>query len=494
MERDKTNPEDDAFNVAFLDTKNQQNRKDARVEKSPLFFSKRLLISILLFLWNTVIWVIRNNINVAVVEMTSNKTVLQGNLTTASLPEFQWDSKTISLVLGLIHCGGLLSFTSGFVISKLGGSMSCTLSMIICGITTFLYPICLRYNFHLFLVFRLVTGVFFSLYISCFSEIFARWIPKSERSMLMTFCYGGFYIGAIIVYPICGSIATEWGWPMVFYSTGSICTIMAILCPTILKSDPSQDRSISKKELLYIIDGIETSSSKKQVAFPYKSILTSAPIGALCMANIATFCGLTFLLDCLPLYIKTITGNNTANVGMISSIPSIVTTFMYSFSGVLIVYWKNKTNISSTLMYKILMGVALITQTALFLALTLVSNFTIIMLIIVAIRLFTPFNILIVQLIIVDIAPGYTGMISGIVAFCGSFITISTQMTIGHMTPNHSLEEWNRCFVLIACLLAICSAIFTLFGSSDPQPWSLSTTFNEEKGKSLHTSVKLIKK
>ncbi|XP_065208464.1 sialin-like isoform X2 [Planococcus citri] len=383
-------------------------------------------------------------------------------------------------VTSLTAYGALLACTSGFVISKLGASLSCALCMMMCGITTLLYTITLHYNFYSFVACRLITGIFVGLHIPIHLEIFSRWVPQCERVSLMAFIYNGLSVGVMVVHPFCGLIAFKWGWPMIFYTTGSISIIMAFLLLTLLKNSPSEDKSISKKELVYILNGLEIKNSTKKVVNPYRKIATSLPVWALCIANFVHMSGICFLADCLPWYIKDITGKNIKDVGFITAIPNTVSMVMVLFTGFLLQYWKNNSNIPPTQMSKIIMASGFIIEMFLFLAITLVSDFITIMLILIAMRFITPLNSLNIQLIVINIAPGHTGMIAGIAEFCSQLAAILTQTIIGFLTANRSMEEWNRCFILIAGICAFSTVIFTLFGSNEAQEWALAPSSNHK--------------
>ncbi|XP_065208462.1 sialin-like [Planococcus citri] len=478
-----------------IGTKNNETQSSSETQKIPLLFSKRLAIVMILFVGNITAFLIKYNVNVAVIDMTFQKRVKIGNVTVIQQPEFLWNSKTIGTVISLTAYGALLAFMSGFVISKLGASLSCALSMMMCGITTLLYSIALHYNFYSFVACRLLTGIFLGFYFPSFLEIFSRWVPQCERVSLLAFTYNGLSVGLALVHPFCGFLAFKWGWPMIFYTTGSISLIMALLFLTLLKNSPSEDKSISKKELSYILDGLETKNSTQKVVHPYRKIATSLSIWALCIAYFVHISVICFLGDCLPLYIKDITGKNIKDVGFITSVPNIVNVFMFSLTGFLFQYWKNNSNISSTRMSKIVMAFGFIIEMVLFLALTMVSDFVTIMFILVAMRFITPLNSLNIQLIVINIAPGHTGMIAGIGEFCSQLANILTQTIIGFMTVNRSMEEWNRCFNLIAGICAFSTVIFTLFGSSEAQGWALEPSSNHKDDRnSSSSSIRTITK
>ncbi|XP_065208475.1 sialin-like [Planococcus citri] len=456
------------------------------MEKPSLIVSKRFLVTILLFLSNANMVFVKYNVNIAVIEMTSSKsTFVNENLTTTQHAEFQWDSIDTGLALSIYFYGNLLSFLSGFIISKFGGWMSMAGSMTISSITTFLQPITLSYSFYLFLFCRFLTGVFTGFAYSGFTEACSHWMPKSERGTLMSICFNGFHIATATVHLICGIIISEWGWPMVFYITGIVGSLISILCLLLVSNHPSEDKWISKKELTFILNDIDTSRTEKVKAHPHKHILRSTPVRMFCIMNILLSWTSSTVVTSLPLFIKDSTGRNTKEVAFISSLPNFLGILVSTVSGPLMDYWKNHSNITQTRMHKIMIGIALTSELILFVSLTFVRDLITTMVIFVLIGLFLPYIFLVLQLILTNMVPNHTGLISGYMSFWNSMSPIAAQTVLGFMTPNHAMNEWDNYFLLTAGILLLGTILFTLYGSSEPQSWSLSPNF-ENKSKPLN--------
>ncbi|XP_065208476.1 vesicular glutamate transporter 3-like [Planococcus citri] len=485
------------------DTSNKllDNQKDEKMPpsqtstpKPSLLFSKRFFITILLFFSNISMILIEHNININIIEMTSPKQIKNGDLNETQPPEFPWDPARRGVVLSVSAYGRLLSFLSGPLISKLGGATTWGLSMMAAGITTLLQPISLRYDFFAFLACRFLIGAFDSFYNASALEACSRWIPKCERGTLISVSVNGVYVGIAIAYPICGLIISELGWAAVFYLLGGICVIMSLLCLILIRNQPSEDKWISKKELAYILKETDTVCPKKDITRPYRTILSSPPIWALCTGYFVNGWVVMMLLAGLPLLIKDLTNKETKEVAIISSIPSILGIFISLAAGTIMDYWKNNSSISLTRMHKILIGVSYASQMFLFVALTFVSNLTTIMILFVLIRAFLPFGFLILRLISVSITPNHTGITASIVMSFFSLSKIANQMVVGFLTYDHTAEEWNQCFILTAGLL-ICGAIaFVLYGSSEAQSWSLASNLQKQPQTSDESELEFIKK
>ena len=74
--------------------------------------------------------------------------------------EFQWDPSMIGIISTIMAYGGLFSIFGVSFVTKLGGSVSATFVLTVCGIFTILQPAALYLNFELFVGLRLLTGFF----------------------------------------------------------------------------------------------------------------------------------------------------------------------------------------------------------------------------------------------------------------------------------------------------------------------------------------------
>ncbi|XP_065208461.1 sialin-like isoform X2 [Planococcus citri] len=344
-------------------------------QPSPLWFSKRFFVAVMLAVCHLNSSFSRFNISIALVEMTYSKQIKNGNLTETQLPEFDWDANIKGLILSIFYYGGLVSFLGSYFVSKIGGANCCALTMMSSGIITLFHPISLQYSFFLFLVCRFVVGISESLLVVSIFEVSSQWTPKNERSQLVSISTTGVNIGLAIVHGVCAFVAFNWGWRMIFYVTGSISLITSSVCFILMKNRPSDDKRISKRELSYIQERITTVPPKK-VRHPYMKIISSAAVWALLVVKFAVVTGMTFISTFLPMYVKDITHKDINEVGIISSLPNILNIFMLPVWGILLDYGKS-INISVTLMHKIIIGGSFILIGVLFASAALISNFTV---------------------------------------------------------------------------------------------------------------------
>ncbi|XP_065208445.1 vesicular glutamate transporter 1-like [Planococcus citri] len=464
----------------------EQNRpqNDKKIETCvdqtpPLWFSKRFLVSVVIFFAYINIGIILTNINIAVVEMTSAKLITKGNSTILRPAEFQWDPSFVGIVSSSISYGGLFALGGGFFVDKMGGAGSFAFIMMMCGVLNILHPVSLYLDIRLFFLFRLLTGFFGNCFYASVAEIYSRWFPKKERPMLIAFCCVGTSVGVTVMNPLFGFIADRVGWQMVFYVTGLLSLVSALLCLIVVRNRPSQDKLISQEELNYILE--ETYDvPRKRISHPYKTIFLSPPVWALCFVDFTLFWTNNVDAGCLPLYAKDLTGRTTDEIGYLCSIPLIVTIILYPVAGILINRWKNHTSIDETRMDKIIISVTFLSASMLYAACGIFSNFTASMVLLVMIESVKSFVPPVLEPNIVNLAPNDSSIVAGLTKICTSLSTIFSRTIFGFMTMNHTIQEWNNCFFFTSGILIIGAAIFAKYGSSEAQPWSVPSIDEDE--------------
>ncbi|XP_065208447.1 vesicular glutamate transporter 2-like isoform X2 [Planococcus citri] len=468
------NNEDDNYTSWLLDPRKENISDDFDRSNPPsIWFSKRLFVTVMLFMCFLSSAMVRSNVNIAVVDMTSNKSIVRDGLNITIPPEFDWDSTTIGVIFSIFSYGALLSFLGAFPVAAFGPSTSCSVSIMIMGVTTLLHSASLYANFYLFLICRFISGLAEAFFNVSTAEIFTRWIPQSERSTLVSFSFNGANVGFAIAYPVLGFLAYNFGWQTIFYFTGIIPMVLSVILLMFVKNRPCQDVWISKQELQYISRETNMYLPRHMVIHPYRMIFTSAAVWALLVGKFIHGWITSVLNVYFPIYVEDLTHTTTDEVGLISSIPTVVYIFMFPIAGTMMDYWKTHSHLTMTQIHKIIMSFTLITAGILFVAIAIISNFTVSMVMFVIIQILMSFVILILELVTVNLAPNDTSIIAGLSTFSAAFSSIISRTIIGFIITEHTLHEWNDCFILTAFVLISGAVIFVKYGSSEAQPWSL---------------------
>ncbi|XP_065208430.1 vesicular glutamate transporter 3-like [Planococcus citri] len=431
----------------------------------PLLFSRRFLVATIICIVNVLGSFVRNNIIIAVVAITS---VGQINSTEPQAPEYNWDPTDIGLILSISFYGGLLSFTGGYIVTKLGAAFSFALLLMLTGLFTILQPLSLHYGLNSFLFCRFLFGIFDAFSIVSSSELISKWTPENEKSKLISYSTSGLNIGIAITHSFCAFLANGWGWPMIFYVTGALLVVASLFCYILIENQPCEDKRISKNELEYIQQQTKT-ISKQAVAHPYKQIFSSPAIWAFLITRFTYMWMFTILVTGFPLYVKDITREDISNVGMLSSIPNIASIFMFPICGVLLDHGKKK--ISETVIHKVLIVGAFFLCSTSFATSVITSNFIVSLISFVIAQMLSSIVSSVSSVMIVIIAPNSTSVIAALSTFMISFGCILGRSATGFMIKEHSLEEWNNLFILTSGISMLNAVLFVLFGSSAPHTW-----------------------
>ncbi|XP_065208421.1 vesicular glutamate transporter 3-like [Planococcus citri] len=462
---------------------------------SPILYSKRFIVSVLLFFGHVMIAMGSQVIHIAAVEMTSKNDHTNQSSTNDSTflkllfepTVYQWDTITIGAVQSMFWYGCSFSPIGGVLSQKFGGATIMGVTMMMVAGALLLTPLGLRIHFYLFLGLRILVGVLEGFSTTSCAPIFAHWIPKQERSILVSSIVNGFYFGNAFTFILCGFLAHRWGWPMSFYGAGIICFCWSLLWLLIVTNDPAEDRTISQKELAYIKNTTESICPAAKKDHPYKEILLSPPFWALTLCYFAYSWATAFVVGYCPMYIKDVTQNSTNVVGYLSSIPNIANMFIIPISGILLNKTQKTIKLRDNQIHKITVSGGFAISAVLFALIPLANDFNVSMICAVIINVLVSVNRVVFELIKVSMAPNHSSLISGMSLIGQSSGAVIAQMFVGYMVQNHSIAEWNTCFFWSTGVLVLTASFYLISGSSEPQSWSMLSqsqeTYQEDKAR-----------
>lgn len=256
-----------------LDEKLIQSDDKTHEYKTQKFLSLRFFVSFICMLGCAVMYMTRNNLNVAIVDMVttiksdsalkSSPTLVEDqcpidglNATTNwRTREFNWSPSTQGIVLGAFYYGEkhftfdsqvnkvisidvlwlpslIFNFYQGYVWPQIfGGRLSeiygarymIGSSIFISALINFLTPFIIRLDFNLFIISRVVLGLVQGILFPSFMALMAKWIPRSEFSTFIPWLDVGCTVGTVIVSGGAGYLIENnvmGGWPSVFYISG----------------------------------------------------------------------------------------------------------------------------------------------------------------------------------------------------------------------------------------------------------------------------------
>ncbi|XP_030377794.1 putative inorganic phosphate cotransporter isoform X2 [Scaptodrosophila lebanonensis] len=432
----------------------------------------------LLFCGLSVAYALRVNLSVAVVAMTDS------NSANPDFPEYDWSEKTKSLLLSSFFWGYVITqVPAGQLARKFGGKVMILNGLLICSILNILTPLCAKLGgWQLVCALRVIEGLCQGVVFPSTHTILSKWAPPSERATLGTCAYSGNQFGTIVMLATSGIIASSsLGWPSIFYISGGIGCVWAVIFFFWGASSPNDYKSISveEKKLIEMSQANEVSTVQEQPAknlrTPWLSLFTSAPFLVLIVAHSTHNWGFWTLLTEIPSYMKNILGKDIKSNAMLSSLPycaMFVMSFVFSAISAYLNSHKCITTVTSRKLFNsigtwipmislVCLGYVNSDQTNLAVALLTIT---------VGINAATYLGF---QMNHIDLSPNFAGILMGITNGVANIMSIIAPLIVGFIvTDEHDSDQWRIIFFIAGGFYLVGNALFVIFGSASVQEWN----------------------
>ncbi|MDR1702370.1 MAG: MFS transporter [Sporomusaceae bacterium] len=181
-------------------------------------------------------------------------------------------------------------------------------------------------GFLMLFVFRFLMGVFEAPAFPANSRIAAMWFPTKERGFATAIFNSAQYFALAAFTPLMAWTVAHYNWPMVFFSTGAVGILLALVWFKIMR-DPTEHKGVNQAELDYIRDGGGLADlGAKKTPVSWKNIKMLISNRQMIGIYLAQFCVVTitwFFLTWFPSYLVTAKGMSMLKVGIVASIPAI---------------------------------------------------------------------------------------------------------------------------------------------------------------------------
>jgi MFS transporter, ACS family, solute carrier family 17 (sodium-dependent inorganic phosphate cotransporter), member 5 len=149
--------------------------------------------------------------------------------------------------------------------------------------------------------------------------------PPSERGTIGTYCYSGAQFGTVVMLAVSGVLASSsFGWPSIFYFSGSAGLVWVIIYYFYGASSPSDCQGrISEEERQFIESSLSSNGGhdSSTIRTPWKDIFTSVPVWSLVIAHSAHNWGFWTMLTEIPSYMKSVLHFNIKENALLSALP-----------------------------------------------------------------------------------------------------------------------------------------------------------------------------
>ncbi|XP_068905629.1 vesicular glutamate transporter 1-like [Tenebrio molitor] len=460
------------------------NQVNGNTCPSWMFWRKRrYVVAIMGFFGFFSMYTLQSNLNIAIVAMTENKTIVLDNNTVVYRPEFDWDSKIQGHVLSSMFYGYISSqLFGGWLSAKIGGKKMFGTGIGVPALLTLITPWCARRSVYLLLTIRIMEGVFEGVTTPCISALWSKWAPPLERTMLATLAFSGCYVGTLVSMPASAYLATVLGWPSIFYLFGSVSLVWFVIWWIFVAESPAEDPRISKEELEYIQNTLVNVDCKRNIRNPWKRIFTSKPVLAIVVAQFTYDWGFYMLFIELPTFMKDILKFDLGQSGILSSLPYLAMAVMLPFSGQVADWFRKKKCYTTTQIRKSLTCGSFVTNAALMLAATFSTSSTLTVVCLVlagglGVWSWSGFGVN-----HLDIAPQHASVIMGISNTVGILAGIFNPILTGYIVTMQTAEQWRIMFSISIGIFLFGAIVYGTFASGEIQPWAVEVEQHSKRG------------
>lgn len=348
----------------------------------------------------------------------------------------------------------------GFIVDRLGSRVAYGWSLFLWSAATFVQGAVS--GFAALFGLRLLVGAAEAPAFPSNNRVVTMWFPKSERGSA-TSCYVvGQYIGTAMFTPLLFWVAVTYGWREVFYLTGGLGIVFAVIWFKVYR-DPKECKRVSKEELQYIEDGGALTGGVQQAEFKWSlvwQLFEHRQIWAICIGKFAISSTLFFFLTWFPTYLVEERGMTMLKAGFFAVMPYIAASVGVLLGG----YWSDtllKRGYSMSVARKLPIVTGFVFASTIFLA-----NFTDSNLVAISILSFAFFAQGVSSMswaIISEVAPKeLIGVTGGVCNFAGNLAGIIMPITIGFILAYTGSFSWALGLVGIAAITGALSYTFLL--------------------------------
>ncbi|CAD5227476.1 unnamed protein product [Bursaphelenchus okinawaensis] len=406
------------------------------------------------------------------------------SMESCSMKKVQWTSTDQGMIFAAQNIGSLFMLVTGTQADRLNGKWTIVISMALLIISNASLPFLSFYSFPLTLIARVLTGLSDALLQPSTSSMITRWFPPKERPFAIGLITGGRQIGTLLVLPVAGILCEQrtlfGGWPAIFYFSAIVCSAITLAWILLSADKPSKHFCIKNRECNHIEQKIKEENlgkRKHRKKAPWGEIVRCVPLYAGVAALVCHEWPLVIILQLLPKYLSDVLKFNTVTNGFVSSLPICVLFISKTFSSSLSSYLSSNKRSRHACRTKMTKAFNFVGSLGLGLSLGAVPfvNDAVIPIILLCLaNAFAGLHTPGVQTALLQIAPAYTGIVTGIAFGVVAIFSVFNKILSSYITTNCSSSEWNIVFWMSSVIAILPCFFFTIWGSADRQSWASS--------------------
>ena len=355
----------------------------------------------------------------------------------------------------------------------LGGKWLLLLVTLISGLCTGLVPLLAPLSPVLVVVSQVVSGLAGGLTVPALGAMIARWEPLSQRGQLATIIYSGSPASAVFSSLFTGYVSYHHDWRITFYTLGSLPLVWALPWLILVTDNPSLSRLTSQSERNLLTEEIPASLQRPALRdIPMRALVTSSPVFAMVIANVAVIWATVHTSLLLPQYLNDVIGLPLHHNSLVSTLPFLGCCLVGLLSS-LISSWILKAGLSKTAARKVCSSICLFGFALLSLPVPFIESSSAVIVLTMAAFSLTGFRYVGPWNNPLDLAPSFAGTLMGLSGlFC--YLTAALVPHTTHIMADLVGEQnlWTGLFLLVITVAVLANTIFLLLGTANIQDWN----------------------
>ncbi|XP_041107979.1 sialin isoform X2 [Polyodon spathula] len=463
------------------------SRSFAKVNKAPACCSARYGLATLSFFGFFMVYALRVNLSVALVEMV--KTKVSSNSSSSVCPHsdspgvqhnttasvYNWDSDTQGWILGSFFYGYLFTQIPGaYLARKFGGKWFLGLGILGTATLTLLTPVAAELGPGYVIGIRVLIGIGEGVTFPAMHTMWSAWAPPMERSKLLSISYAGAQLGTVVALPASGLICFYMDWTYVFYIFGAVGVGWFILWAFLVSDTPETHRNISIQEKEYIVSSLKDQLNSSNKNIPWGSMLKSFPVWAIVVAHFSYNWTFYTLLTLLPTFMDTVLGFNIQQNGFLSALPYLGCWMVMLLGGQIADYMRETWLYSTVAVRKLCTAIGMVGPAVFLVAAGYTGcNYSLAIAFLTISSALGGFSMSGFNINHLDIAPSYAGILLGITNSAATIPGMVGPVIAKTLTRSNTIEEWQTVFYISAAIDVFGTVIFTIFGKGVVQDWAV---------------------
>ncbi len=267
---------------------------------------RRHVLVLMCFAAAFVCYIDRVNISIAIIPMAEH---------------FGWSQTQKGFVMSSFFIGYMLGqIPFGWLANRIGGRWVLGAALIVWSIFTAFTPIAALAGMTALVLARIVMGMGEAATFPATYNLYAKWIPRAERSRAVAFTLGGIPLGTVLGLALSGYLVAQFGWESVFYTFGAVGVVLAVFWYAVVRDSPAQHPGVSETEHKIIATGIDM-KNEARTPLPVAKLVRSTAFWALVINHFCSNWILYVLLSWLPSYFRDVQHFTIAKAGLAASAP-----------------------------------------------------------------------------------------------------------------------------------------------------------------------------